>query len=98
MKAEQLKKALDFLRPRKNTVAYKEIAGFLRNPANTKIRPVKVGHGRGTNYIDYSNSIIHLLNMLGLRYKVGNDAPRPLVSLPGGRFFDYIEILSKVEI
>ena len=62
------------------------------NKKTMTIRPVKTsGHGRFTSLLDYSGQVEGLLDLLGVKYESGNDAPR------GGRTGYFIHILTKFE-
>lgn len=73
----------------KNTRAYKMIneaiaTGEIIRPCYTS------GSGRFTSNLDYTGDVERLLQILGLRYKCGNDAPRG--GLPG----NWIKIITKI--
>lgn len=59
--------------------------------ANT-IRPCYTsGRGRFTKNMDYTYEVKQLLNLIGIKYESGNDAPR------GGLTGNYIKVLTKIE-
>ena len=59
---------------------------------NGLIRPVKnAGSGRFHSYADYTRDITAMLDLLGIRYTTGNDAPR------GGKSGNWIKILTKIQ-
>lgn len=55
------------------------------------IRPVIVqGRGRFTKNADYTAQILFALDLMGIKYTRGNDAPR------GGKCGDFIKITTKI--
>jgi len=55
------------------------------------IRPCYTsGHGRFVTNMDYTCEICRLLDLLKVKYEVGNDAPR------GGQTGNFIKILTKI--
>ena len=56
------------------------------------IRPCHTsGRGRFTTNLDYTNSVLFLLKELGIKYEVGNDAPR------GSATGNFIKIITKIQ-
>lgn len=56
------------------------------------IRPVyTLGSGRRSTNQDHTLAVTQLLDLLGVKYETGNDAPR------GGLTGNYIKILTKIE-
>ncbi len=69
----------------RNTTAYKAIVAAMNN--NGLIRPVEcTGHGRYIKNVDHSSTITMYLNILGIKFETGNDAPR------GGATGNWIQI------
>ncbi len=82
----------------KSTVAYKVLTDLVENTNKTYmissglIRPVYVsGAKRFASNQDHTLAITRLLDLLGVKYESGNDAPR------GGLTGNYIKILTKIE-
>lgn len=90
----------------KSTVAYKVLIDLINGWNNTNmipnngwnskeailIRPVYVsGAKRFASNQDHTLAITRLLDLLGVKYESGNDAPR------GGLTGNYIKILTKIE-
>lgn len=82
----------------KSTVAYKVLTDLVDNTNKTYmiasglIRPVYVsGAKRFASNQDHTLAISKLLDLLGVKYESGNDAPR------GGLTGNYIKILTKIE-
>ena len=82
----------------RNTKAYQVVNDLINGRENFMIRgqvirPVIIsGSGKYTNYVDYSRDIGDLLNLIGVRFKNGNDAPR------GGKTGNYIEIKTSIRL
>ena len=82
----------------KNSKAYSAILDLI-NQTNksymvngSRIRPVyTLGSGRFITKQDHTFAIEQLLELLGIRYEKGNDAPR------GGQVGNYIDIKTKIE-
>lgn len=56
------------------------------------IRPCRTsGSGRYTKNMDYTSEVTRLLDLLGIKYETGNDAPR------GSATGNWIKITTKIE-
>ena len=87
MKKETIKARLNRLAINKNTAAYRLLYEWLQVPENARIRTCcTTGKGRFCHNLDYTSDLITLLARLGVRYEVGNDAPR------GGKTGTYVNI------
>ena len=99
MKAETLIKRLSSRYDGSKTAkAYKVIKDLIEGTnitymvTNNTIRPVITsGHGRFTSNMDYTNDTARILDLLGVKYRTGNDSTR------GGLTGNYITILTKIE-
>ena len=91
MKAQTLKNRLSKrYSGSKNTVAYRTISALTSN--NQLLRPVHTsGSGRFTSNLDYTSDFKELLDIVGLKYEFGNDAPK------GGLTGNYFKILTKID-
>ena len=99
MKATTLQKRLDNrYQGSKNTIAYKIVTDVI-NKTNKSyrifrediIRPVTTsGSGRFTTNLDYTRDVESLLDLIGVKYVSGNDAPR------GGATGNFIKIITKI--
>ena len=100
MKATTLQKRLDNrYKGSKNTIAYKIVTDVI-NKTNKSyrvfwentIRPVTTsGSGRFTTNLDYTRDVENLLDLIGVKYTSGNDAPR------GGATGNFIKIITKID-
>lgn len=87
MKKETIKKRLDAKCVNKNSSAYRLLNEWLAKDGNTIIRPCWTsGRGRYCTNLDYTTQTVALLEILHVRYEVGNDAPR------GGLTGNFIKI------
>ena len=87
MKKQTIKDRLNRLAINNNTTAYRLLDEWLQVPENPKIRTCwNTGTGRFCHNLDYTSDLITLLARLGVRYEVGNDAPR------GGKTGTYVII------
>ena len=82
----------------KSTVAYKVLTDLVENTnkmymiSSGVIRPVYVsGAKRFASNQDHTLAITRLLDLLGVKYESGNDAPR------GGLTGNFIKILTKIK-
>lgn len=99
MKTETLQKRLDSrYTGNKTAKSYQIVKDLINGTRKTymvdgyTIRPVNTsGSGRFTSNLDYTKDTENLLKLLGLKFKVGNDAPR------GGLTGNFIEVLTKIE-
>lgn len=88
MKKETIAKRLEKAKVNKTTSAYQLLTCWLSNPLHTVIRPCWTsGRGRFTTNLDYTQDLCNLLELLRVRYELGNDAPR------GGKTGNYIRII-----
>ena len=77
MKKETIKARLNRLAINKNTAAYSLLYEWLQVPENARIRTCwTTGKGRFCHNLDYTSDFTTLLARLGVRYEIGNDAPR----------------------
>ena len=77
MKKETIKKRLGAKWVSKNSSAYKLLSEWLAKDGNPIIRPCWTsGMGRYRTNLDYTTQTVALLELLRVRYEVGNDAPR----------------------
>ena len=98
MKATTLQKRLDNrYEGSKNTIAYKIVTDVINKTNNSyrvwenTIRPVTTsGSGRFTTNLDYTRDVENLLDLIGVKYISGNDAPR------GGATGNFIKIITKI--
>ena len=99
MKATTLQKRLDNrYQGSKNTIAYKVVTDVINKTNNScrifwenLIRPVRTsGSGRFTTTLDYTRDVENLLDLIGVKYISGNDAPR------GGATGNFIKIITKI--
>lgn len=81
----------------KTSKAYQIISEILGSDKKTYmvfgriIRPCHTsGTGRFTSNLDYTKDVIDLLDLLKVKYEVGNDSPR------GGLTGNFIKIISKI--
>lgn len=87
MNKEIIKARLQRLKINKTTEAYRLLNEWLQVPENPKIRTCwKTGTGRFCHNLDYTSDFTTLLARLGVRYEIGNDAPR------GGKNGIYVQI------
>lgn len=87
MNKEIIKARLQRLKINKTTEAYRLLNEWLQVPENPKIRTCwKIGTGRFCHNLDYTSDLATLLARLGVRYEIGNDAPR------GGKNGNYVQI------
>lgn len=87
MKKETIKKRLDAKWVNKNSSAYKLLTEWLTKDGNPIIRPCWTsGRGRYCTNLDYTTQTVTLLELLRVRYEVGNDALR------GGLTGNFIKI------
>ena len=87
MKKETIKDRLQRLKINKTSAAYRLLNEWLQVPENPKIRTCwKTGTGRFCHNLDYTSDLATLLARLGVRYEIGNDAPR------GGKNGNYVQI------
>lgn len=87
MNKEIIKARLQRLKINKTTEAYRLLNEWLQVPENPKIRTCwKTGKGRFCHNLDYTSDFTTLLAKLGVRYEMGNDAPR------GGKNGNYVQI------
>ena len=87
MNKEIIKARLQRLKINKTTEAYRLLNEWLQVPENPKIRTCwKTGTGRFCHNLDYTSDFTTLLAKLGVRYELGNDAPR------GGKNGNYVQI------
>lgn len=87
MNKEIIKARLQRLNINKTTAAYRLLNEWLQVPENPKIRTCwKTGTGRFCHNLDYTSDFTTLLARLGVRYEIGNDAPR------GGKNGIYVQI------
>lgn len=87
MNKEIIKARLQRLNINKTTEAYRLLNEWLQVPENPKIRTCwKTGTGRFCHNLDYTSDLATLLARLGVRYEIGNDAPR------GGKNGNYVQI------
>lgn len=99
MKAETLQKRLEKRYKKSKNRKECQVIKDLINGTNKSsmvhrktIRPCFVrGRGRFISNADYTKEIEDLLILLGVKYKVGNDAPK------GGLHGNYIKIQTKIE-
>lgn len=99
MKASTLRKRLDErYKGSKTSIAYRIVSDLINGTNKTykvydyTIRPCHTsGKGRYTSNLDYTKPTEAILNLIGLKYKSGNDAPR------GGLTGNFILILTKIE-
>jgi hypothetical protein len=82
----------------KSTKAYQIVKDLIEGTNKTFmiqgniIRPFCYsGRGRFTTRLDYTNDLLKLFNLLGIKYIQDNDAPR------GGRDGNFVKILTKIE-
>lgn len=82
----------------KSAKAYQMVSDLINQTNKTYmvkdsvIRPCYTsGSGRFTSNQDHSLIVSSLLNLLGIKYETGNDAPK------GGATGKYIKILTKIE-
>lgn len=81
----------------KTSKAYQIISEILGSDKKTYmvfcsiIRPCYTsGSGRFTSNLDYTKDVIELLDLLKVKYEVGNDSPR------GGLTGNFIKIITKI--
>lgn len=87
MNKDIIKARLQRLKINKTTEAYRLLNEWLQVPENPKIRTCwKTGTGRFCHNLDYTSDFTTLLAKLGVRYEIGNDAPR------GGKNGNYVQI------
>ena len=87
MKKETIKKRLGAKCVNKNSSEYKLLTEWFAKDGNPIIRPCWTsGRGRYRTNLDYTTQTITLLELLHVRYEVGNDAPR------GGLTGNFIKI------
>lgn len=87
MNKEIIKARLQRLKINKTTEAYRLLNEWLQVPENPKIRTCwKTGTGRFCHNLDYTSDFTTLLAKLGVRFEIGNDAPR------GGKNGNYVQI------
>lgn len=99
MKALTIKKRLESrYNGSKNTKAYQILVDLTSATNNTflvygnEIRPVHTsGSKRFIKNLDYTQAVCSLLDLVGLKYEVGNDSPRV------GKTGTYIKVLTKIE-
>ena len=83
----------------KSTIAYRIVKDIINGTNDTftirkdgTIRPCYTsGTGRFTSNQDHTASTMELLNLIGLKYTSGNDAPR------GGATGQWIKVATKIE-
>ena len=82
----------------KNSKAYSAILDLINQTnksymvSGSRIRPVyTLGSGRFITMQDHTIALVQILEVLGIRYEKGNDAPR------GGQCGNYIDIKTKIE-
>ena len=87
MNKEIIKARLQRLKINKTTEAYRLLNEWLQVPENPKIRTCwNTGTGSFCHNLDYTSDFTTLLAKLGVRYEIGNDAPR------GGKNGNYVQI------
>lgn len=83
----------------KSAIAYKVVQDLVEGTKNTYlvregnvIRPVYTsGSGRFASNQDHTYAISNLLDLIGVKYESGNDAPR------GGLTGTFIKVITKIE-
>lgn len=99
MKASTLQNRLDKrYTGSKATKAYQMVSDMINQTNKTYavrgaiIRPCYAsGSGRFTSNQDHTSAVVNILNLLGIKYQSGNDAPK------GGLTGNFIKILTKIE-
>lgn len=83
----------------KSTIAYRIVKDVIEGTNTTyclkpdgKIRPCYTsGTGRFTSNQDHTSSLCAILDLIGLKYERGNDAPR------GGATGQFVKVTTKIE-
>ena len=94
MKAKTLQKRLDRYKGAKNSKKVQFIKSLINgtNNGSNIIRPCHTsGRGGFCSNLDYTKETEELLQLLGLKFKSGNDAPR------GGLTGNFIFIITKID-
>lgn len=88
MKKSTIEKRMGNVQFNKGTSAYKLVSEWLKKDGNAVIRPCWTnGSGRFIRNSDHTEDLCRLLNMLRVRYTLGNDAPR------GGKTGNFVKII-----
>lgn len=92
MKEETIRKRMEKLAAEKKVSKTSSAWKLCQNLSTGKVlRPCwQSGSGRFTSNMDYTSDTERLLDLLKIKYKSGNDAPR------GGLTGNYIKILTKI--
>jgi len=73
----------------KSSFAYKATQSVIEG--ERLIRPCHTsGSGRFTSNLDYTDDVVELLSLVGIKYEIGNDSPR------GGKTGNFIKIVTKI--
>jgi len=92
MKAITLQKRIDQnLTTQKGIVRaiYRDVINLIKNPTKT-MRPISSGYSKGWSYVsDHSSDLIRGLELIGIDFETGNDAPR------GGKSGFFVRLTKK---
>jgi hypothetical protein len=93
MKVKTIRARMSAEKVNRNTVAARLLLGWLEHCDNAiKLRPCYYqGSGRYAKTVDHSAALVQLCDLLGLRYEIGNDAPR------GGKGGAWVRIATRFD-